>query len=369
MALIRKCNRCLILESYPGVSLNKNMECSFCSSTKGINSKGKDALRTDIESILHKADKHRKYDCLLGFSGGRDSSFLLNLLVSEFNLKILAFCSYNQMLPITTIDNMKRLTDQLGVDFVIQSHNYLKKCAKHNILSWANNPEPASLINLCVGCRLGIHKMTNDYCKTKKIPILIWGGTPFEGMNYKTKIIKTNPLSGKKAFILGYLNIIKRNPRLVLNYNSFMIQMFEFIYLELWQNRFRKKNNIIKISPFHKYIKWDEREINNTLEKIGWQKNPDLNSTWRGDCYIGPVRQYFYKKLLGYNDLDDHIWSLIRAGQITKEEGETRIAEENELSKEYMDFLLTRIGVDSLSFGKKLARKGIRTSLKIRTKR
>lgn len=360
MTTMRRCIKCLILESYPGVSLNKELECNFCSSPRVRNYLGKNALRKDIELILEKADKNRKYDCLLGFSGGRDSTYLLNLLVNEFNLKTLAFCSYNQMLPSSTIDNMKRLTDQFGVDFVMQPHDFLKKCAKFNILSWANNPEPAALINFCVGCRLGIYKITNDYCKAKQIPILFWGGTPFEGMNFRTKLVKTNPLSGQKAFILGYLKIIMRNPRLLLNYHSSKTQLHELIYTDFWQKRFRKKNNIVKISPYHKYIRWEEKEISKTLNDIGWQKNPDMNTSWRGDCFIGPIRQHYYKKLLGYNDQDDHIWCLIRDGQITKEEGALRIAEGNESSQEYIDSLLKKIGVDPLVISKKLTRKGIK---------
>ena len=50
--------------------------------------------RKKLEKIIDKVmvdGKNRDFDCVLGLSGGLDSSYMLHLLVKEFNLRPLVF--------------------------------------------------------------------------------------------------------------------------------------------------------------------------------------------------------------------------------------------------------------------------------------
>ena len=86
------------------------------------------ALRKKILSHL-KNNENRDYDCVLGFSGGRDSSYLLYYLVTVLNLRVLAFAVDNGFIPEQTITNVERISNLLNVDLVIE-----KKIIYKNVL-------------------------------------------------------------------------------------------------------------------------------------------------------------------------------------------------------------------------------------------
>lgn len=101
------------------------------------------------------------------------------------------------------------------------------------------------------------------------------------------------------------------------------------------------------MDPYWMYMKWEEKDVLATIKKVfDWKNFPGMQSTWRGDCYIGPIRQYLYYALLGYSDKDVHLSALIRDGQISREEAMQRIAEENAGSTRVLRVCCDKIGID-----------------------
>lgn len=72
-------------------------------------------LNTIINNIKNK-DRKRDFDCLLGLSGGIDSSYLLHLVVTQFQLKPLVFhvdAGWNSQIAT---NNIEKLVDRLNLD-------------------------------------------------------------------------------------------------------------------------------------------------------------------------------------------------------------------------------------------------------------
>lgn len=63
-----------------------------------------------------KKGKNKDYDCIVGVSGGTDSSYLLHLLVKEYNLRPLAVTVDNGWNSRIAVENIKRMTSALNVD-------------------------------------------------------------------------------------------------------------------------------------------------------------------------------------------------------------------------------------------------------------
>jgi hypothetical protein len=332
-------------DTYPGISFNSEGVCSFCQKTSKIEYEGAEALKDDILSHLEVCkDRNPKYDCLLGVSGGRDSSFLLYFLTKELGLNVLAYCADNGFIPEQAIKNIKNMTDILGVDLVMEKHECLEKCIKHHLQSWIKNPSPAMIGLLCTGCRYGIDVGRVNYCKDYNIPIMISGGTPFEGEGYKTKLMKLDPGSKKRSsFVMGYFLNILKNPVWMTNFYSMQMQFKEYYY------HFNKKilsDDLKLISPFWEYIRWTEQEVTSTIENnLNWEKHPDIESTWRGDCDIALLKLYLYKSILGFNDKDDGLSDLIRDGQITREEALERL-ESEKVSDKVIKQILEELDLD-----------------------
>src|SRR5262249_46751220 len=68
---LRRCTRCVLPETFPFISFDEHGVCNICNDYKPLQPMGTDALLKAIE-------KYRKNtgvaDCILPFSGGRDSS-------------------------------------------------------------------------------------------------------------------------------------------------------------------------------------------------------------------------------------------------------------------------------------------------------
>src|SRR5690606_34526189 len=91
----QQCTRCICDNTIPGIEFDTNGECSLCKMHDKFaeifpnDARGEAILQKQLEKI--KADgKHKKYDCIIGISGGRDSIFLLYLAVTKWKLRPLA---------------------------------------------------------------------------------------------------------------------------------------------------------------------------------------------------------------------------------------------------------------------------------------
>lgn len=74
----------------------------------------------DLISAVKKSGEGKEYDCILGLSGGLDSSYMLHLAVAEWGLRPFVFhidAGWN--LPVAE-ENIKKLTDKLGVQLHIE---------------------------------------------------------------------------------------------------------------------------------------------------------------------------------------------------------------------------------------------------------
>ena len=351
---MKRCTKCILPENYPRITFNKEGVCNHCITYEEREKReylGGEVLRKEIDSYLKKKEgRNRNYDCLLALSGGRDSSYLLYYLVKVLNLRVLAYSVDNGVIPEQTKVNMKNMTDMLNVKLVIEENDLLKKCLKHTISSWMHKPSMAMVELLCTGCRLGIQRGSVNFAKKNQIPVTISGGTPFEYPDYRENIMKINPNGGNFSRILGYLSNIIRNPKWIMNYTYLTTQIKEYLYY-FHSERIIKKSELLRIAPFKTHIRWEEKEIIPTIEnKLGWEKNPNIESTWRSDCDIALLKLYLYKKALGFNDKDDGLSHLIRDNQIRREEALDRLNKEGEIPEKIIKEILDNLGFNYSDF-------------------
>ena len=86
------CNRCLLDDSILGVKLDANGVCNFCKLHDDLEKKypvSPDDLSETFDRIKKRGKGH-DYDCLVGFSGGIDSTYML-YLCKLYGVRVLAF--------------------------------------------------------------------------------------------------------------------------------------------------------------------------------------------------------------------------------------------------------------------------------------
>jgi|TARA_B100001971_G_C18249940_1_gene577346 N-acetyl sugar amidotransferase len=69
-----------------------------------------------IVSNIKKKGKNKKYDCIIGVSGGTDSSYLMHLAIKKYGLKPLAVNLDNGWSSDIAVKNIKKITSELEID-------------------------------------------------------------------------------------------------------------------------------------------------------------------------------------------------------------------------------------------------------------
>ena len=116
------CQRCVMDSSAENIRFNSNGVCHYCTDFLEKQTpvlRKSDALRNTerqelIDRIKH-AGRRKRYDCVVGVSGGIDSSYVLHLAV-ENGLRPLAVHMDNNWNSEAAANNIKNLVTRLGVD-------------------------------------------------------------------------------------------------------------------------------------------------------------------------------------------------------------------------------------------------------------
>jgi tRNA(Ile)-lysidine synthase TilS/MesJ len=112
------CKTCLLNDDKPGIELDENGICNYCHWQDGMEKKYKKLTENELTEamMMHRETGDNEYDCIIGVSGGVDSSYLLTKAVLEWRLNPLAVTFDDGWNTKTATDNIRTLVDKLGVD-------------------------------------------------------------------------------------------------------------------------------------------------------------------------------------------------------------------------------------------------------------
>lgn len=115
------CKKCIFNEKTPAIVFDGDGVCNYCKQVDALTSEystglpqGKEKLFRIIEQVK-KTGKRKKYDCVIGVSGGTDSSYLL-LKAVEWGLRPLAVHYDNTWNTAVATQNIFKVTSRLGID-------------------------------------------------------------------------------------------------------------------------------------------------------------------------------------------------------------------------------------------------------------
>ena len=112
-----KCSRCLLPETHETIVFDQDGVCNVCLGIEIKNNEinwreKKDQFLNIVENYRGKYD----YDCIVPFSGGKDSTFTLLTLMQDYDLKPLVVSFDHGFMRPTVLNNRERTFKMLGVD-------------------------------------------------------------------------------------------------------------------------------------------------------------------------------------------------------------------------------------------------------------
>lgn len=135
---MKECKRCLFDESFATIGEH---QCEYCDLHDSLEQQSDlSQLKPTIDKIKKKG-RGKKYDCIMGISGGIDSSILLYTAVKYWNLKPLVIHFDNNWNAAEAKHNMNGLITKLNVDLItyqvnkkrirhIERFDYLRRCSR-----------------------------------------------------------------------------------------------------------------------------------------------------------------------------------------------------------------------------------------------
>lgn len=347
------CSKCGI-PKVKHIAFNNTNECYICENWANYKLQSKGDFTTITKTIKERG--HGKpFDCVVGISGGRDSTYLLNKLVKDYNLHCAAVFVENAFTPEETVDNVKRITEKLNVKLFRYKipFDYHIKIAKVMIAFWQKKHNPLFSNLACAPCKL-FNKYIFEIANRLKVNSIVYGGNPYEFFyvgpsdtsksrkgkftfyamlqDFFTKIIKGIGLIFSNIKIVQYLPIIIKASIIYCNQYT--------PYLKLRYHR------IIPYDFFH-YYEWDEREMNSILNNLGWVMPKGCVSTWRADCEFEEVKNYMFMKSVGISHIHSLYSNLARENKISREDSINR-AEKESFSEERLRLALNKLSLKSL---------------------
>ena len=121
------CKRCVLDTTAPKIIFNKKGYCNYCESfLEKISNSNKSDNRHNLNTLVRdikKDGRNKKYDCILGLSGGLDSTWALKV-IAENNLRPLAVHMDNGWNSELGQNNIYNIVDKLNVDLYTQVINW-----------------------------------------------------------------------------------------------------------------------------------------------------------------------------------------------------------------------------------------------------
>ena len=302
------CTNCVSDTSEPSISFDKDGVCNFCNDYFEITKtffhtltlEEKSTKLKDYVDIMKKEGKGKEYDCIIGVSGGVDSSYVA-YLVKQYDLRALAVHLDNGWDAELAVKNIENICKKIDIDLYTHVINWEE--FKDLQLSFLK----ASVANAEAPTDHAIFAILFNLAHKYKIRWII------DGVNHNSEYIREmkNGSGGGYAYsdlkqIMGIHKIFGKMP------------LRTYPKMSYWKKLFYKY--VIGIQQFSilDYIDYNKQDAQNFLiEELGWRSygakhHESLFTKWHQVVYL--------PKKFGYDKQRLHLSDLILSKQMTREQ-------------------------------------------------
>lgn len=344
---LKRCTKCILPETFPFIEFDEKGECNYC---KNYIKKKQTISLDELKALVDPyRSKDGSPDCLVPFSGGRDSMYVMHVIKKELGLNPIAFTYDWGMVTDLARRNIARICGELGVENIIVAADihWKRTNIRKNIKAWLKKPDLGMIPLFMAGDKFFFY-YADKVKKQTGINLNIWGINHLENTDFKTGFAGLEPQFDKeKIYSLSVKNQLK---------------LFGFVGMNLLKSPGYLNQSILDslgsfasryIAPkkdyYHlfDYLQWDEKTIENTIiNDYKWETSIDTKSTWRIGDGTASFYNYVYTLVVGFSENDTFRSNQVREGMITREQALAFIYEENKPRYNSLKWYLEIIGLD-----------------------
>jgi N-acetyl sugar amidotransferase len=324
------CKRCIYDSKTPGILFDGEGVCNYCRLIEQLEAEYKTGTPEgerkflDIVEQIKKDGKRKKYDCVVGVSGGTDSSFMLNMAM-ELGLRPLAAHYDNTWNSAIATENIRKITQALNVDLFTYVVDNKESDDIFRAFFKASVPE----LDGCTDIALTevLYRAANKY-NIKYI---------FEGHSFRAEGV--SPLG--IMYIDGkYISTIHKkfgSRRMKTFPNMNLVSFMKWIAIK----------RIRKIRPFW-YIKYSKEHAREILQKkFNWQYYGGHHLENRMTAFH---HSYYFPKKVGIDQRNNSLSAAVRSGIITREKAMELYRQPPYIEPELVEYFKKRLELTSEEF-------------------
>lgn len=333
---MKRCAKCILPETYPDIVYDGDGVCHKCREQE------RTYLRRNLpqlEKELHaiagwaKAQK-KKYDCIVPFSGGKDSAYTIYTCRKKLGLSVLAVNFNNGLRTPEALLNMENITQKTGAALASfgPSWDVMRTLYREFFLKTGQ---------FCFPCDMGIWATVHLIAEKFDVPLIVSG--------FSAQIESRGPK------IYSYNNhlfrTIAQNVAAPDTVKDFLADTaLQKVARRLKHFRLTRYRRQISLPD---YMVWDDAVIKDTIfRELGWSKRSDGSSD-HIDCLFAPMKNFLVTKKWGFGEKTTKACAMVRAGQISREDALKIAAQEEQNAeppalKEFMEKLgVTREDIEN----------------------
>jgi N-acetyl sugar amidotransferase len=327
------CNNCVMDTTDSKISFDDKGVCDHCNTYYSdifpnwhTDERGDETLKEIVEKLKEEGEG-KDFDCLMGMSGGIDSSYLLYVMVKKYGLRPLVFhvdAGWNSQIAV---NNIERLVDGLGLDLYTEVINWeemkdLQLAFFKSGVSHIDSPQDHSFFAT-------MYKFASKH----NIKHILTGG------NYSTECVR-NPLEWMyyQSDSIQLRDIYKK-------YGTGKLKDYPVSNI-LWHKIYLPYIKGIKLIKPLDYIPYDkDKAMQLLVDKFGYQKYPQKHFESRFTRFY---ESYWLPKKFGYDTRKVQYSSLILTKQMTREDALEKLkhpAYDPETIMQDFEYTATKLGI------------------------
>ncbi len=329
------CSNCVMDTSDSKIVFDEKGVCDHCndfySNVKpnwNTNEKGRHNLELIVEKIKREG-KGKDFDCILGMSGGVDSSYLLHIAVKEFGLRPLVFHVDGGWNSELAVHNIQVIIDELGLDLYTEVINWEEM--KDFQLAFFKSGVPHLDLPQDHAFVATLYEFADKY----NIKYILNGGNistecvrnPMEFLYYGTDMAQIRDIRNK--FCTNRMETYPFSP--VLKHKFYL--------------RYLKGVEVVKPLNYIPYIKEDALTL--LADTYGWTPYPQKHFESRFTKFY---EGYWLPERFGFDTRRVQYSSLILTGQLLRDEALEKMkfsAYNLELIDEEFKYIATKLGIST----------------------
>lgn len=342
---LQRCTHCILPSTMPFISFDSQGVCNYCRHYKPRN---RPRPKEELFEVVEQYRRTKGNDCIVPFSGGRDSCYGLHLVVKELKMKPVTYTYDWGMVTDLGRRNISRMCAELGVENIIVADDIAKKRRniRMNLQAWLKSPHLGMISILTAGDKHFFRHIETIKQQTG-ISLNLWGINPLEVTHFKAGFLGIPPnFEEKRVYSHGAMKQLRyqylRLKAMLQSPGYFNSSLWDTLSGEYYRS-FTKKTDYYHIFD---YWRWDERLIEDTLDQYDWERAPDTQTTWRIGDGTAAFYNYIYYAVAGFTEHDTFRSNQIREGDISRDEALALVQEENTPRYPNIKWYLDAVGLD-----------------------